>query len=58
MQSNLCLLSDGQSAPGADEQLLDQISSSPRSMGEEVRLSFAITRFSGSPGGTGVAARV
>lgn len=49
-QSSLCLPSDGHTMPGADEQLFDQISSSPCSMGEEVRLSFAITRFSSSPG--------
>lgn len=46
------------SAPGADEQLLDEFSSNPRSTGEEVRLSFAITRFSGSLGCAGVAGRV
>lgn len=50
-QSSLCLLSDGLRMPGADQQLLDQISSRPHSMGEEMRLSFVITRFSSFPGG-------
>lgn len=50
-QSSLCLPSDGHTMPRADEQLLDEIPSSPCSMGEEVRLSFTITRFSSSPGG-------
>lgn len=57
-QSSLCLQSDGQRMPGADEQLLGQISSSLCSMGEAVRLSFAITRFSSSPGGSGSAGPV
>lgn len=57
-QSSLCLPSDGQPLPGDEEQLPDQISPSPRSVCGEVSLSFAITRFSGSLGGTSAAGRV
>lgn len=51
-QSSLCLPSSRHSAPGAGEQLLGEVPSRPRWVGEEVRLSVTITRSSSSPGGT------